>query len=218
MATLTYTVPTIKKDSGCFVKREDGQIVFLRIEQDAYPTNPRIDFDGNLSHLICWHRRYNLGDEHEFASLNELNEELVLQRRCGNEYFSTPLYLLDHSGLSISTQPFANKWDSGLVGVAYIFKKDLVANGIISKDEDVWRKKALEIINEELELYNQYLEGDVYGYTELEYSNGAWFESSSCWGFFGDNPEKNGMLDEIGGGRVLDIKNEKELMKYWKEL
>lgn len=218
MATLTYTVSTIKKDSGCFVKRSDGQIVFLRIEQDADPVNPRIDLDGNLSHLICWHRIYNLGDEHDFASLNELNQELTSQRRNGNDFFSTPLYLLDHSGLYISTAPFSNKWDSGMVGIAYVFKNDLIENGIISANEDVWRKKALEVINKELETYNQYLEGDVYGYTELEFSKGSWAETSSCWGFFGDNPEKNGMLDEIGGGRVLNIKNEKELMKHWKEL
>lgn len=218
MATLTYTVPTVKKDTGCFVKRNDGKIVFLRIERDLSPVNPRIDWDCNIAHFICWHRRYNLGDEHDFASILELNKELTFQRRKGNDFFSTPLFLLDHSGLSLSTTAFSNKWDSGLTGIAYIFKKDLVANGIIYADEDVWRKKALETINGELETYNQYLEGDVYGYTELEYSHGTWKESSSCWGFFGDNPQKNGMLDSIGGGRVLNIKNEKELMKHYKEL
>ena len=203
MATLTYTAPITKKDTGYFVKRNDGQIVFLRIEQDQDPVNPRIDWNCNLVHLICWHRLYNLGDEHDFASIRELNDELTSQRRDGNDFFSTA---------------FSNKCDSSLVGVAYVFKNDLVKNDIISADENVWRKKALEVINEELETYNQYLEGDVYGYTELEYSNGAWFESSSCWGFFGDNPEKNGMLDEIGGGRVLNVKNEKELVKQYKEL
>lgn len=218
MATLTYTVPITKKDTGYFVKRNDGKIVFLRIEQDQDPVNPRIDWNCNLVHLICWHRLYNLGDEHDFASIRELNDELTSQRRDGNDFFSTPLFLLDHSGLSLSTTAFSNKWDSSLVGVAYIFKKDLITNGIISADEDVWRKKALEVINEELETYNQYLEGDVYGYTEMEYSHGSWKESSSCWGFFGDNPEKNGMLDEIGGGRVLNVKNEKELVKQYKEL
>ncbi len=60
----------------------------LRIEivQDQDAPNPRTDFD-HAGKMVCWHRRYNLGDEHDyqdpehfFASLFydcELNDEEV---------------------------------------------------------------------------------------------------------------------------------------------
>lgn len=218
MATLTYTVPQTKCASGYYVKKNDGSIVFLRIEQDNDPINPRIDDDGNLAHIICWHNRYQIGDDHNFNSIANLESHLKAERQAGNDYFMTPVYMLDHSGLSLSITPFSNKWDSGVVGFAYVHKKDMVEMGAIQVDCDVWRKKAREIIEEELSIYNQYLEGDVYGYTTLEYSHGRWEETDSCWGFFGDDPRENGMLDSIGGGRILNLKNERDLMKHWKEL
>ena len=33
----------------------------IKIEHDDYPDNPR-DWD-NAGEMVCWHRRYNLGDE-----------------------------------------------------------------------------------------------------------------------------------------------------------
>lgn len=129
-----------------------------------------------------------------------------------------PVYMLDHSSITLSTTPFSNHYDSGLIGFAFVFKNDMVEAGIIQKNDDVWRKKASAVIDSEIDEYNQYLEGDVYGYTELEYFRGDWKETDFCWGFFGDDPRKNGMLDSIGGGRILNIKNERELMKRWKEL
>lgn len=218
MATLTYTIPQTKCDKGCYVKRNDGAIVFLRIEQDLDPVNPRIEYDGNLSHIICWHRNYQIGDNHSYNSIYSLEEYLKAERAAGNDYFMKPVYMLDHSNITLSTMPFSNHYDSGLIGFAFVFKNDMVDAGIIQKNDDVWRKKASAVIDSEIDEYNQYLEGDVYGYTELEYFRGNWKETDSCWGFFGDDPRKNGMLDSIGGGSILNIKNERELMKRWKEL
>ena len=48
----------------------------LQIMLDDEPMNPRTDWD-NFGHMVCWHRRYNLGDEHRFEDTNDLLKELV---------------------------------------------------------------------------------------------------------------------------------------------
>jgi hypothetical protein len=35
----------------------------LEIHQDLEPENPRRSTDGNCSTMVCWHKRYVLGDE-----------------------------------------------------------------------------------------------------------------------------------------------------------
>ena len=89
--------------------------------------------------------------------------------------------------------PYNDRWDAGCVGFVYVTKetafKELVAyvldeNGERIKEEhkhpngqstwsykiqpltdDTWKKRAEEIIENEVEIYEQYLQGDVYGYT-----------------------------------------------------
>ncbi|MDD3228080.1 MAG: hypothetical protein PHE09_02585 [Oscillospiraceae bacterium] len=48
----------------------------LQIMLDDEPLNPRTDYDG-FGHMVCWHRRYNLGDEHRFEDTNDLMKHLV---------------------------------------------------------------------------------------------------------------------------------------------
>ena len=39
----------------------------LEIHQDSDPeNNPRKDFDGNITTMVCFHKRYNLGDLHGY--------------------------------------------------------------------------------------------------------------------------------------------------------
>lgn len=48
----------------------------LQIMVDDEPMNPRTDWD-NFGHMVCWHRHYNLGDEHHFEDSNDLLKQLV---------------------------------------------------------------------------------------------------------------------------------------------
>ena len=48
----------------------------LQIMVDDEPLNPRTDWD-NFGHMVCWHRSYNLGDEHHFEDSNDLLKQLV---------------------------------------------------------------------------------------------------------------------------------------------
>jgi hypothetical protein len=109
----------------------------LKIEHDDTALHPRHDND-NLGTMICWHRRYNLGDKHRFAEprdfLESLAEEFEIKRideKSNSELFTQiskhvlilPIYGYEHGGLTIRTSKFLCPWDSGQVGYIYVSKK-----------------------------------------------------------------------------------------------
>ena len=104
---------------------------------------------------------------------------------------SLPLWLYDHGGITISCgdreYPYNDRWDSGLVGwIVYARQKD---------DGEDWRERAFDRMRAEVEEYDHYLTGEVYGFTL--YENGE--ETDSCWGYYGGDLAKNGILDSCPG-------------------
>lgn len=72
--------------------------------------------------------------------------------------------------------------------------------------EETWRERAREVLEGEVEVYDQYLTGDVYGCSLYEAdipeddSEPDWEEIDSCWGFYGSDILENGIEDNIGYG------------------
>ena len=182
----------------------------VRIVQDNDPESPR-EWD-NVGTMVCWHSRYNLGDEQPSGDgsdyLRELAADYVaandpedipdehVQRILDKYFLILPLYLFDHSGLHISTGGFSCPWDSGQVGYIYCEKSHGIAE---YGDED----KALEGLQEEVATYDDYLSGNVYGFVIEECEtcetceNEEWEHVDSCFGFYGYDPDKNGMIDHV---------------------
>lgn len=52
-------------------------------------------------------------------------------------------------------------------------------------------------------MYDQYLRGDVWGFRLFEIDGDDWEEVDSCWGFYGNDPRLNGMLDNLGDLEVI---------------
>lgn len=153
----------------------EGRTVKLYTDDD--PSSPR-DYE-NLSHMVCAHRRYTLGDEQR--SEGETEEEL--RERVPGILAILPLYLYDHSGITISTTPFGCAWDSGQVGWAYVTEKSAKAMGCDGSMGGDWPVSRLEeAIRGEVAEYDRFLTGDVYGYVVTE-PDGE--EGESCWGFIG---------------------------------
>jgi hypothetical protein len=143
---------------------------------DPDPSNPREW--GSPFTMACFHRNYRLGDEHDFDSPREL-EEFVARK----DVISLPLYLYDHSGITMSTGPFGCSWDSGQVGHIYITAEQ-------ARKEFGWkhitkarRDQLYQYLESNVAVYDQYLTGDVYGYV-IKNADGE--EIDSCWGFYGD--------------------------------
>ena len=73
--------------------------------------------------------------------------------------------------------------------------------GVMSRPltDATWRKRAIEIMEGEVEVYDQYLRGEVYGYTLYEQEDDEWTEEDSCFGFYGDDVLTNGIADNVPG-------------------
>lgn len=52
------------------------QPYLLQVMYDTEPLNPREDYD-NFGHMMCWHRRYNLGDGNHFEAPRDFLMNLV---------------------------------------------------------------------------------------------------------------------------------------------
>lgn len=115
-----------------------------------------------------------------------------------------PLYLYDHGGITISMGAFSDRWDSGQVGWIYMTR------GVLDREfgGDVERGEAC--LEGEVETYDNYLTGSVYGYEVWEHEKGDAPEdgelTDSCWGFFGDDPMLNGISDNIDPELVVQLK------------
>ena len=163
----------------------------LTIEIETDPSNPR-DW-GWPGKMICWHSRYNLGDDHNYDNPRDLFADLFndcatddevnalvdinayresywdyrrdrrgfvadnatideLREVVERHHSVIDLYLYDHSGITMRTRPFGDRWDSGQVGY------------MIDGDEGA------------VKVYDQYLTGDVYHVT---------YGDDSCGDFYG---------------------------------
>ena len=87
------------------------------------------------------------------------------------------LFLYDHSGITISTGRFSCPWDSGQVGWIYITKDKIEKEGWTPEQADKY-------LDGEVEVYDNYLTGEVYGF-RIEDADGE--EVESCWGYYGDD-------------------------------
>ena len=174
----------------------------FKIFYDETPENPR-SWD-NISTMICFHRRYNLGDNHDYNSSdydnwNELKKQIEKDHDIA---VILPLYLYDHSGITISTSPFSCDWDSGQVGFIFITKDQIRSNWNIKRVTKKWIDRATEILESDVKTYDQYLTGDTYGFqviekTICECGHVEENELDSCWGFFGTDWKENGILEYL---------------------
>lgn len=124
--------------------------------------NPR-SWD-NTGTMLAFHKRYILGDnDHGFRSqdYNSWDEmETAILRKFGRDAIILPLYLYDHSGITMATSSFSCKWDSGQVGF-------IVASVDKVKADNNWkvltakrRETATQYLRNEVESYDAYLRGE----------------------------------------------------------
>jgi hypothetical protein len=159
----------------------------IQIHVDSDPQNPRTEWD-NFGTMACFHRRYTLGDDHSFAEPQELIDHV--SRR---DVVALPLYLYDHSGITMSTAPFSCPWDSGQVGYIYATHEKIREEFNVKRITKRIRNKVESILKQEVLTYDDYLTGNVYGYRVFDPEGEE--TDYAVWGFYGD-PDKSGLLDD----------------------
>lgn len=169
-----------------------------KLIDDRTPNDPRDN--ENLARMVCGHRRYRLGDSartlgwtfraDDFRGWFDVESHLEIHE---DALVVVPLYLYDHSGITMSTGRFSCPWDSGQVGFAYVTNEAAKA-AWPSLEGAALVDVARECIEAEVREYDAYLRGDVYGYI-IEDETGR--ELDSCWGYYGHEHAKAAALDAL---------------------
>lgn len=182
----------------------------IQIVHEHDPADPR-EWD-NIGTMVCFHRYHQLGDAHNYSNAAEMWEDLAEQAGADPELAQTqegralidekflvlPLYLYDHSGLTMSTRPFSCPWDSGQVGIIYADREE--AGQELGNCTEA---NLLRVLTKEVDIYDCYLQDDVYGYILTKADQCAscghneWTEVDSVWGFYGSDIDANGLLDAL---------------------
>lgn len=154
----------------------------FRIVYDEYPANPRKEFD-NMGTLVAFHNRYRLSDESiynkdSFDSWNELKKQII---KDFNPSVILPVYMYEHSGVSLSTSGFSCPWDSGQIGFIFVSRKKALEEYNAKRITKKIREKIETCLNAEIKEYSNYLDGEVYGYVIEE--DGEIIDS--CCGYYG---------------------------------
>jgi hypothetical protein len=151
----------------------------IKIEQDTYIDNPREMFD-TFGTMVCFHRRYSLGDKHDLCASEAKAFFTKIEKEGG---IVLPLYLLDHSGITMRTTSFNDPWDSGQVGCIYAERSTILKEYNVKKISKKLREKVTKYLEGEVETYDRYLTGEVYYYTiekdgEIVHSCGGFYDET----------------------------------------
>jgi len=219
----------------------------INIQLDNDPQDPR-EWD-NLGTMVCFHKRYSLGDKHRYSSpenfmIDLWNKEatqkekrdFILEACKGDmqafrttlrysysnsiddlfdnvtentkipDFFpesvlALPLYIYEHSGITMNTGGFHCPWDSGQVGWIYITNDKVKSEG----HENTPVEKIYEYLSNEVKTYDKFLTGDIHGYT-IEDANGEYIDS--CWGFFSEEDA----LSEAKSYVDYEVKEKEEII------
>lgn len=146
----------------------------VEIVQDEYSPNPRTGFD-NMGTMVCW-SRHGLGDDQPSATPTEYKNILP------KGYVAIPLYLYDHSGITMKTTPFSCPWDSGQVGFIFVTPEKIREEFGVKRVTKKLIEKCIEILVSEVATYDSYISGDVWVVTEKD-ENGEVVDSCIYYGF-----------------------------------
>lgn len=120
---------------------------------DRDPQNPRTEYE-NATTMWCAHGRYDLGDPSNPWPKRACSRDEI-EANVGSLAIIKPLYMYDHSGITIATTPFSCRWDSGQIGWVFISDADAAYEQLSADMLDT-------VLEAEVTTYDRYLRGEVY--------------------------------------------------------
>jgi len=222
-----------RKIEGYIAEDEHYRLI---VRNDDFNESPR-EWEP-LGKMVCWHRNYNLGDEHNYSNPEdfalhlalELDDKFedeggtdediakawaIIKKNC----VILPLYLYDHSGITMSVSPFSCPWDSGQVGYIYCTKEAAKKNWGIKNGGRVWdhvvyprnkknkensltgmtlRECTEKNLKGEVKTYDHFITGNVFSFElQTKDAEGEWEDKDSCGGFYGDDHVESGLIDYL---------------------
>ncbi len=151
----------------------------ISIENDESPESPR-EWD-NISEIHYLSNQYTLGDIHH-TSQESINNMLAEVKRQGDLVFA--LYAYIHSGITVSMKTFHGRlpqghaeFDSGICGFVVVRRKKMLEEFSSKRFTQKLKEKAEQLAQGEVDTFDSYLRGEVYGYI----IDG---DEDSCWGYY----------------------------------
>jgi hypothetical protein len=186
------------------IELENGYVV--KVKHDSNADSPR-DWD-NMGTMVCFHNRYTLGDDKKhWGDFNGSTPNDLAEFLKSENVLSLPLYLYDHSGITMATKPFDCRFDSGQVGYIFTTMENALIESPMLTDEtqEAYKTRILGQLEAEVNTYDTFIRGNVFGYN-LEDAEGN--DIDSCWGFFGYNHEESGLMESAREAAENDFKND----------
>lgn len=109
--------------------------------------------------------------------------DVLLDRLNKKGYVALPVYAYIHSGVTVSTNPFGCRWDSGLSGMIYAKRTDYIKD--FGTKKNVKNSVIEGHLKGELETFDTWLRGEVYYFSIEDAETGEILDS--CGGFYGDD-------------------------------
>lgn len=173
-----------------FSKNSKNYIAHIYYDEDV--PNPR-GTDNWLGHFVMYHNKYDFSDEEikrKFPDIEDLYDYFE-QTKC----VKLPVYMLDHSGLTISTSSFNDPWDSGCVGVIFLSEEEIkkyLGKSIITRED---YDNIITILSKEIDYLDIWVRGDIYGFVVIDKDTDEQIES--CWGFYDLDECKEAIKDSV---------------------
>lgn len=159
----------------------------IEIKQDESPFDPLEGDD--FFYMYCKHGRYSLG--HKDAEDPYIEDPEDGGRMLRSDVLAIlPLYLYDHSGITMNTTGFSCGWDSGCVGYIYCTQESLNVTGTSGTSEELCEYMKSFIDN----TYDPYIRGDCWYFTVTDEEDDV---VESCSGFVGDELVDTGILEHF---------------------
>jgi hypothetical protein len=200
----------MKNDDAVYTEQYKG--LTINVIPDDNADDPR-EWGSLFGTMTFFHRRCSLGTpekeaERHFTDPDEFNEFLEEQ---GDNVIKLPVYMYDHGQQTISTHPFSCPWDSGQLGYIWITKGKALEEFAARKNGTVGRKftakilkRTLDTLDATIKTMDQWMTGDVYGWS-VEDEDGNVLES--CWGYWGfDGEDKKYVLQEARNSADHELK------------
>lgn len=156
-----------------------------RIFNDNDTESPRA-WD-NLGTMIFRGAHSHLGDDNEvdFSECTQYSDDVkAIQKVYGRDCLMLTVYGYSHGGLTINTTGFSCPWDSGILGHVVVSREDVRNEWGMKRISPKKKQHILDILKGEVSTLDQYVTGEVYGYTIVN-ENDDKDILDSCWGFYG---------------------------------
>ena len=154
----------------------------IKIFADYYAESPRT-WD-NLGTMVCFHNRYDFGDETEHRSQDFTSWKDLKKTLAKNAAVILPIYMYDHSGQTVSTTPFSCPWDSGQIGYIYVDKQKAREAMQVKRLTKKTIEHVKKLLESEVKTYDVWISGSVLGYEIIDNQNDE--QIDSCWGYYSE--------------------------------